>query len=208
MANSTDPLKEKFRPQTDAALEKELDDAFAGISMDELLSHDAEAPAQGGSAGQTAQGKQMKKGRIVSIGKDDVFVDFGGKSQGVVSLLQFEDVEPVVGMEMEFVVDRYDTREGLLVLNRKGAAASNVSWENLDVGQVVEATVTGVNKGGLECDVKGMRAFMPAGQVDLYFNPDLSTLIGQKFPAEVTKFEREARNLVLSRRVKSLDRLK
>lgn len=203
MAHSTDPLKEKFRPQTDAAIEKELDDAFAGISMDDLLSQDAASPAQSGgaSAATTAQGKQVKTGRIVSIGKEDVFVDFGGKSQGVVSILQFEDVEPVVGQEMEFVVDRYDTREGLLVLNRKGAAVSNASWENLEVGQVVEGTVTGVNKGGLELDVKGMRAFMPAGQVDIYFQKDLSTLIGQKMQAEVTKFEREAKNLVLSRRV-------
>jgi small subunit ribosomal protein S1 len=202
MAHSNDPLKEKFRPTTDAGIQQELDEAFAGLSMDDLLSQDAPAPTQkGDGGGQTAHGKQVKTGRIVSIGKEDVFVDFGGKSQGVVSLLQFEDVEPVVGLEMDFVVDRYDATEGLLVLNRKGAAVSNASWETLDVGQVVEATVTGVNKGGLECDVKGMRAFMPAGQVDLYFNPDLSTLIGQKFPAEVTKFEREAKNLVLSRRV-------
>ncbi|HEV7298790.1 MAG TPA: S1 RNA-binding domain-containing protein [Tepidisphaeraceae bacterium] len=203
MANSADPLREKFRPQTDAALEQELDAAFAGLSMDDLLSQDAAAPAQsgGGTPATTSQGKQVRTGRIVSIGKEDVFVDLGGKSQGVVSILQFEDVEPVIGQEMEFIVDRYDQREGLLVLNRKGAAATNVSWENLDVGQVVEATVTGVNKGGLECDVKGMRAFMPAGQVDMYFNPDLSTLVGQKFTAEVTKFEREAKNLVLSRRV-------
>jgi small subunit ribosomal protein S1 len=203
MAHVTDPLREKFRPQTDAALEQEVDAAFEGLSMDDLLNTDKTAPttAAGGSAATTSQGKQVRTGRIVSIGKEDVFVDLGGKSQGVVSLLQFEDVEPVVGMEMEFVVDRYDEREGLLVLNRKGAAVSNASWETLEVGQIVEATVTGVNKGGLECDVKGMRAFMPAGQVDLYFNPDLSTLIGQKFQAEVTKFEREAKNLVLSRRV-------
>jgi small subunit ribosomal protein S1 len=169
MAHGTDPLKEKFRPETDAALEKELNDALAGLSMDDLMNQDAAAPAQPSSsatasAERTSTGKQVRRGRIVSVGKEDVFVDLGGKSQGVVSILQFEDVEPAVG-------------------------------------QVVEGVVTGMNKGGLELDVKGMRAFMPAGQVDLYFNPDLSTHIGQKFTAEVTKFEREARNLVLSRRV-------
>ena len=40
----------------------------------------------------------------------------------------------------------------MLVLARKGSTATNVSWDNLEVGQIVEATVTGVNKGGLECD--------------------------------------------------------
>ncbi len=200
MAQAADPLKEKFRPNIDTALDQEVDAALEGLSMDDLLNTDNASP-EPVAASTNAQGKQVRKGRIVSIGKEDVFIDLGGKSQGVVSLLQFEDVEPVIGLELEFIVDRYDTREGLLVLNRKGAAVSNASWDNLEVGQVVEASVTGVNKGGLECDVKGMRAFMPAGQVDLYFNADLSTLIGQKFPAEVTKFEREAKNLVLSRRV-------
>jgi small subunit ribosomal protein S1 len=101
---------------------------------------------------------------------------------------------------MEFNVDRYDAREGLLILSRKGSAASNVTWENLEVGQIVEGTVTGVNKGGLEVSVKGMRAFMPAGQIELFHVPDLSQFVNQKMTAEVTAFEREGRNIVLSRR--------
>jgi small subunit ribosomal protein S1 len=110
------------------------------------------------------------------------------------------ETEPKVGDEIEFDVEKYDAREGLLILKRKGAANANVSWENLEVGQVVEGTVTGTNKGGLELDVKGMRAFMPAGQVDIYFNPDLSVFTGQKLKAEVTQFDARAKNLILSRR--------
>jgi small subunit ribosomal protein S1 len=117
----------------------------------------------------------------------------------VASLLQFEE-EPKVGDEVEFNVERYDASEGLLILTKKGALVGNVSWENLDAGQIVEGTVTGSNKGGLEMDIKGMRAFMPAGQVDIYFQKDLESLIGQKFQVEVTQFEREARNLIVSRR--------
>src|SRR2546421_46516 len=71
---------------------------------------------------------------------------------------------------------------------------------DMSIDQVVEGMVTGVNKGGLEMEVKSMRAFMPAGQVDIYHVPDLNQFIGQKLTAEVTQFEREARNLVLSRR--------
>ncbi len=200
MANSSDPLKEKFRPD-DAALNKEIDDALSGVSLDDLYGFDKPGPAQTQGSPQQSQQKTTRRGRIVSIDKDDAFVDFGGKSQGIISLQQFPDDEPpVVGQEMEFNVDRYDEREGVLVLTRKGATAQNVSWENLEIGQVVEGTVTGVNKGGLELEVKKMRAFMPAGQVDLYFNPDLSVFLNQKLIGEVTQFEAHAKNLIISRR--------
>ncbi|MDQ3624287.1 MAG: S1 RNA-binding domain-containing protein [Verrucomicrobiota bacterium] len=198
MAKNNDPLKEKFRPD-DAALDKEVEDALAGVSLDDLYGFDKPAPQQAPGASQ--QQRNTRRGRIVSIDKDDAFIDFGGKSQGIISLQQFPDEEPpVVGQEMEFNVDRYDEREGVLVLTRKGATAQNASWENLEVGQIVEGTVTGVNKGGLELEVKKMRAFMPAGQVDLYFNPDLAVFLNQKMTAEVTQFDAHAKNLILSRR--------
>jgi small subunit ribosomal protein S1 len=204
-----DQYKEKFRP-TDTALEQEVDAALAGMSVEELYAFNkpqpvAPATTEGaarpsGAAGGVAPGyKGPRRGKIVALNKDDVFVDLGGKSQGICPLIQFEE-EPKVGDEIDFIVERYDEREGLLILTRKGAVASNVSWENLEVGQVVEGTVTGVNKGGLELEVKGMRAFMPAGQIDIYFQKDISVFLGQKIQAEVTRFEREARNLVVSRR--------
>jgi small subunit ribosomal protein S1 len=195
MANNRadDPYKQKFRPDVDAKLDAQVDAALSGISMEELYGFNKP------TAGEGAAEKGVRRGRIVSIGKEDVFVDFGGKSQGVVPLVQFQD-PPKVGQDMEFNVERYDAAEGLLVLSCKGSAAANVSWETLEVGQIVEATVTGVNKGGLELTVKTMRAFMPAGQVDIYHVPDLSQFINQKMTAEVTAFDRQGRNIVLSRR--------
>jgi small subunit ribosomal protein S1 len=198
MAKNTfgDEYKEKFRPD-ESALDAEIDAALADVPLDDLYKQDRAAPAQAGAA--PAGSKSTRRGKIVSVGKDDAFVDFGGKSQGVVSMLQFE-AEPKVGEEYDFIVDRYDEREGVLVLTRTGSLATNVSWENLEVGQVVEGTVSGTNKGGLELDVKGMRAFMPAGQVDIYHVPDLTQFVGQKLQAEVMQFEAGAKNLVLSRR--------
>jgi len=184
--------KEKFRPD-DSALDQQVDAALADVSMDALYGFDKPQTSTPAASG-------MKRGRVVSVGKDDVFVDFGGKSQGIASLLQFGEEPPKVGDEIDFNVERYDASEGLLILTKKGSLASNVSWENLEIGQIVEGTVTGSNKGGLELEIKGMRAFMPAGQVDIYFQKDLTTLIGQKFPVEVTQFERDARNLIVSRR--------
>jgi small subunit ribosomal protein S1 len=198
-SDAQDQLKEKFRP-LDAQLDKELNDALAGVSLDDLYGMGESAPAKQPAAGEQDR-KGPKRGRVVSVdaAKDEVFVDFGGKSQGVAAFSQF-DTEPKVGDEMEFHVERYDPREGLLILNRKGAASTNVSWENLEVGQIVEGMVTGVNKGGLELTIKGMRAFMPAGQIDLYFNPDISVFLNQKMQAEVVQFDAHAKNLIVSRR--------
>ena len=198
MAKNTfgDELKAKFRVD-ESALDQEIDAALAGVALDELYAKDREGTAQVLSP--TGTGKSLRRGKVVSVNKEDAFIDFGGKSQGICSMLQFE-TEPKVGEEYDFQVQKYDTREGLLLLTRKGSLATGVSWDNLEVGQVVEGTVTGLNKGGLELEVKSMRAFMPAGQVDMYHVPDLSQFIGQKFLAEVTQFEAHQKNLILSRR--------
>jgi small subunit ribosomal protein S1 len=197
MARSDDPYKEKFRPPVEEKLDREIEQMLGGVEMDALYGLDkSESEGQAQSIR-----KGVHRGRVLSVNQkdDEVFVDFGGKSQGVAPLSQFEEI-PVVGSEMEFNVERYDPREGLLILNKKGAAAHNVTWDNLEIGQVVEGVVTGVNKGGLELQVKNMRAFMPAGQVDIYFNPDLSVFLNQKLTAEVTQFDPHAKNLIVSRR--------
>ena len=191
-----DEMKAKFRPE-EALLDEQVDAALTGLDVDELVNSDRAAPTA--PAVQSAGGKQVRHGRVTAVNKDDAFVDFGGKSAGICSMLQF-DAEPRVGEEYDFIVQRYDEAEGLLILARKGSTATNVSWDNLEVGQIVEGTVTGTNKGGLEMDVKGMRAFMPAGQVEIYHVPDLTDFVGRKFQAEVTKFEPRERNMVLSRR--------
>jgi small subunit ribosomal protein S1 len=188
-----DAHNDKFRPDVDAKLDAQIDAALAGLSDDDLYGFNKPKPAEG------SMEKGSRRGKIISIDKEDAFVDFGGKSQGIAPLSQFEE-EPQIGQEFEFSVERYDAEEGLLILSRKGAAAGNVSWDTLEVGQIVEGTVTAVNKGGLELTVKNMRAFMPAGQVDIYHVPDLSQFINQKMTAEVTAFERQGRNIILSRR--------
>ncbi|HSU65615.1 MAG TPA: S1 RNA-binding domain-containing protein [Tepidisphaeraceae bacterium] len=200
MANlhAGDEYKERFRPDSDPGLDKEVEAALADVPVEELYAFDKPRPEA--AAGQAAgQPDGTRRGKVVSIGRDDVFIDLGGKSQGICSLMQFDTVK--IGEEFDFTVDRYDEREGLLILNRKGVVSSNVSWDNMEVGQIVEGTVTGMNKGGLEVEIKGMRAFMPAGQVDLYFQKDISTLIGQRVTVEVTQFDRHAKNLIVSRRV-------
>src|SRR6185436_7026846 len=97
--------------------------ALGGMSLDDLYgSSEAQKQAERGQgAPGESYAKGMRKGRVISVTPDDVMVDFGGKSQGIAPMEQFE-TEPVVGQEMEFNVERYDPREGLLILARKGAA--------------------------------------------------------------------------------------
>ena len=189
--------KEKFRPDADAALDREIEDALAGVSIDNL--YGSGKPRQRTEEERELAAKGLRRGKILSIGPDDVFVDFGGKAQGIVPTEQLEPL-PEVGQEMEFHVDRFDPREGLLILSRPGSVAAHVSWDNLEIGQIVEGEITGMNKGGLEMTIKGMRAFMPAGQVDVVFHKDISVFIGQRVQAEVTQFERNQKNMIVSRR--------
>jgi small subunit ribosomal protein S1 len=202
-----DPLKEKFRPDLDSDLDKEINDALGGLSIEQLEAQNAPpAPAhQDAEAAHLAAelaARGVRRGRVVSIRKGDVLVDLGGKSQGLISELQFDEEPPVVGKEYDFSVERYDKTEGLIILSRRmaGAVQHTVNWENIDVGTLVEGTVTGMNKGGLELQIKSMRAFMPSGQVNLFFEKDISVYLGQKMVVEVTQADALTHNLVVSRR--------
>ena len=145
-----DPYKEKFRVDTDPELDKQVDDALAGLSLDQLMATDKPKDQTDKPDGQAAHpaGGNIRRGKVVSIGKDDVFVDFGGKSQGVCSLLQFTEVK--LGDEFDFTVDRYDESEGLLLLNRKGVLTN---MEKHPHSTMIEAEITTRGLIGMEIDV-------------------------------------------------------
>ena len=176
---------------------KEVEAAMAAMSSEDLAELTGEVqPAESGEEGSATR----RRGKIVGIYEDDVFVDLGGKSQAVVPRSQFGKEEIVqVGREVEVVVERYDADSGCLIASRDGAVRE-AHWESLAVGMVVEGRVTGMNKGGLEVDLKGIRGFMPASQVDVYHVKDISEFIGQKVPCEVMEIHRRSRNVLLSRR--------
>tara|TARA_R110000782_G_scaffold245743_2_gene332445 strand:- start:6551 stop:7921 length:1371 start_codon:yes stop_codon:yes gene_type:complete len=146
-------------------------------------------------------GREHRTGTVVSVGSD-VFVEFGPKELGVVEMTQWkEDQEkPTVGSQLEVVVQRYNPSESLFICVLPGAV-QKADWEMLEVGQILEARVTGVNKGGLELEVANHRAFMPASQVDINRIPDLSVFVGEKLTCQVQKLDkRGGGNIVLSRR--------
>ena len=172
----------------------EFDEALAGIEVDALLG----APATTSRAGELAPDTQLT-GRIVGVHRDSVFVDVGRQHQGIVPLRQFAE-PPAVGTELEVVVTRFDADEGLYTLTVPGGSVSIGDWSQVSEGLVVDARITGHNKGGLECEVSQLRGFIPASQVALYRVEDLSQFVGEKWECVVTEAKPEKRNLVLSRR--------
>ncbi len=146
-------------------------------------------------------GREHRTGHVVSVGPTDIFVEFGPKELGVVERVQFGDAElPAVGQDLTVVVNRYEPAESLFICSRPGAV-QKAEWELLEPGQTVDAKVTGVNKGGLELEVAGHRAFMPASQVSLDRIPDLSIFVGEKLTCTISRVDRAGKgNIVLSRR--------
>ncbi len=182
----------------DADLEREIENALGGMSIEEL-----EQSSSAPKASTRGGGRQVRQGTIIRVHGGDVFVEFGPRSQGVCPLAHFlqvgDKVAPVVGSERGFVVERFDPFEGLSVLSLEGAT-QKADWGTLEIGQVVEARCTGMNKGGLEMEIAHHRAFMPAGQVDVRHVADISVFIGEKFPVQIVELNKDKGRLVVSRK--------
>jgi len=189
--------EEKFRPSDgmDEALQRELDDALGGRSLEEIIeTEDAgHAPAAPAAEG-------VRRGTVLSIQGDDIFVDMGGKSQGVLPVSQFEEQPlPNVGDTIEVTIEGYDRADGLLLLSRQGAVTA-AAWRTLAEGQILEGRVTGHNKGGLELTIDGIEAFMPISQIEMYHLEDLSPYVTKRLRCQVIEVDAEERKVIVSRR--------
>jgi small subunit ribosomal protein S1 len=183
----------------DADMERQLQEAMGGLSDKELYGEGRPPRPAAEASGPGAPAPGMKKGRVFRIHGQDVFIELpGGRTQGVLPLEQFPEGRPQLGDEIEVHIEGFDP-DGVLLLSRKGAAVE-ADWDSVTQGMLVEARVTGTNKGGLSVDVNGIRGFMPVSQVDLYRVDDLEPYVNQRLRCLVTEVDREERNLVVSRR--------
>ncbi|MGB2987507.1 MAG: S1 RNA-binding domain-containing protein, partial [Phycisphaerae bacterium] len=196
-------------------IELEVAEAMASMNPADLAElcgevpvHVAEDPGSNGetvSRGTELDGEAVAPGTeltgtVAGVSEDEVFLEFGVKSQGIVPRSHFGKKEAVdIGRRVDVVVERFDAEAGLLVVYRQGAI-QRATWTNLAVGGIVEGKVTGVIKGGLEVDLKGIRAFMPASQVDTAVMKDISLLLNESVRCEVIELDRRNKNVVLSRR--------
>ncbi len=143
------------------------------------------------------------RGKVISIGKDAVFVDAGGKAEGVLDRGQVSDSEGKLLVKVGDSVEARVTSDagGVLQLRVKLGRGPEAKAELLQAFELeipVEGLVTEVIKGGVSVDVAGVRGFCPASQIDARFVEDLSAYVGQRLTFKITRYE--PRNLVLSRR--------
>jgi len=176
----------------DETIQRELNEALSDMGAESFVDT-ADVEHQ-------SQDEQIHRGKVIAIHGDDIFVDMGGKNQGVLPATQFEDEPlPEVNSVIEFTVQGYDQSEGLVLLSRQGAVQA-AAWETLERGQVLEGRVTGHNKGGLEMDFGGIRAFMPISQIELHRVEELGGYVNQRLRCQVTEIDRSQKNVVVSRR--------
>jgi small subunit ribosomal protein S1 len=199
-ARSEVPLKRQW----DSELEAQLEAALTGFDPKTFdVPRDRPKRAEGAAVSERDRGQEARKGlrsgRVIGIRGKSLFVDLGGKSEGVLSLDQFQGEIPAPGAPIEVVVDHFDAGEGIQHLRLKGSAI-DATWENLRKGVIVEARGTKVVKGGLEVDVDGIRGFIPISQIDLSRIEDAAPFVNQKFRALVTEVNPREKNLVISRR--------
>ncbi len=145
------------------------------------------------------------QGRIVSIDGDNVIVDYGGKTEGVVPLAELQQggiAEPAPGQSIEITVESLGGPGDFAVLSFLKAHRSKL-WEQVETAyrekEELLARVTERVKGGLTVDI-GIPAFLPGSQADVRPVPDLDSLVGQEIPVRIVKLSRSRGNVVVSRR--------
>jgi small subunit ribosomal protein S1 len=147
------------------------------------------------------------RARVLEIGNGGVLCDLWGKEKGVLDLreLQVDNPEPKAGDAVEVIVLQDGARGGYLVVTRDLARAERgreMAAQAYNANEPVEGLVTGLNKGGLEVDVSGVRAFCPSSQVDVRLPslPELQAMVLSRELFRVTSMIEGGRELVVSRR--------
>ena len=151
----------------------------------------------------------LVEGTVVKIDHDEVLLDIGYKTEGVIPSRELsikKDVDPdevvEVGDTIEALVVTKEDKEGRLILSKKRAQYER-AWGDIEkikeADGVVEGTVIEAVKGGLIVDI-GLRGFLPASLVEMRRVRDLSPYIGQKIKAKILELDKNRNNVVLSRR--------
>jgi small subunit ribosomal protein S1 len=146
---------------------------------------------------------QIVKGRIIEVRPREVLVDIGYKSEGAISLSEFDDVDDIqIGDEVEVLILRLENEEGSVILSKEKAAYRQ-NWEKIvKVFQgdgLIKGKVKAVVKGGLTVNI-GVEAFLPGSQIDIVPPKDLQQFVGNTYDFKIVKINDDRKNVVLSRR--------
>ncbi len=178
---------------------KIIDDDLGGISIDEAYDATMVSVEDG----------QLVEGTVVKVDQDEVLLDIGYKSEGVIPSRELSirnDVNPdevvKLGERIEALVLTKEDKEGRLLLSKKRAQYER-AWGSIEDKKEADEPVEGlcieVVKGGLIMDI-GLRGFLPASLVELRRVRDLQPYVGQTLSAKIIELDKNRNNVVLSRR--------
>lgn len=174
----------------------EFDDSGDFMSM--LLESENDEPSVSFKVGDKVSGK------IVHIGKENVFVSIGPKAEASISVSEVSDADGNLTVRMGQKISSY-----VVSIHGGITLSNNVAQSGLDLVMLeeacakkipVEGKVMAVNKGGFDVQVSGKRAFCPVGQIDIRFVEDTSSFVGKNLSFLIERIEEGGRNIVISRR--------
>ena len=148
---------------------------------------------------------EVLKGRILKVDEKDVLVDIGFKSEGIIPIDEFGEVESIkVGDVIDVFLERMEDEQGLVVLSKQRADFVKV-WDRVkdaaEKGEVVEGRLVKKIKGGVVVDLFGVEAFLPGSQVALRQPQSIESLMNQTLQFKIIKLNKRRRNIVVSRRL-------
>ncbi len=206
-----DAKPRKRRPQT-RLIHEDLGEEGAVIAVGiQTLDGDEESPSMMAQMLQLYEDSlkdleegEIVRGRVLKIDDKEVTVDVGFKSEGVIPVEEFPDLEGVkVGDEIEVFLEKTENQDGLVVLSKQRADFVKV-WDRVktaaDMGQLVEGRLMRKIKGGVVVDLYGVEAFLPGSQIALRQVQNVDSLIGQSMEFKIIKLNKRRRNIVVSRR--------
>ena len=143
-------------------------------------------------------------GKVVEVRNNEVLVDIGYKSEGLIAGEEFRDLATLKpGDPVEVVLEQIEDDDGKIILSKTKAEQQRM-WDNVlsssEEGSVLEGEIKSRVKGGLIVDVSGVKGFLPGSQLDVVPVRNLDDYLGKRFEFKVMKIDRERRNIVLSRR--------
>jgi small subunit ribosomal protein S1 len=142
-------------------------------------------------------------GKILSVIDGDVLIDIGYKSEGIVSVQEFTDLEEEpIGQEVEVFLEQLEDNDGMIVLSKRRAVQQR-AWDYVvnecEEGSLVEGTIKNIVKGGFIVDV-GVDAFLPGSQLDVVPVRNPEEHLGKTYEFRILKINLERKNIVVSRR--------
>ncbi len=143
-------------------------------------------------------------GKVMEVHNNEVLVDIGYKSEGLIPSNEFEELNEVnAGDEIYVLLSQIEDDDGMVVLSKQ-KADEQMRWERIreqhDEGTVIKGTVKRRVKGGLIVSVEGVDAFLPGSHIDVTPVRDMDGCIGETYDFKIIKMNPERKNIIVSRR--------